>query len=254
MGAAEVKAFLEHLAVGRNVSASTQNQALNALVFLYQEVLQMPFGDLGDVLRAKRSKRLPVVLSREEVQRLLEQTSGTYQLIAKLLYGTGMRLMECLRLRVKDVDLECNQLMVRAGKGDKDRRTVLPQSIQPALRAHLAQVKILHEQDLARGNGRVELPHRLAAKYPNADREWGWQYVFPAAGWSQDPRSGIVRRHHLHENTAQRAVKEAVRAARLAKPASCHTLRLHLRRICWRAATTFGPCRNCWGTRTYPRR
>ena len=225
MGAAEVRGFLEHLAVERKVSASTQNQALNAIVFLYRHVLKMPLGELGEFTPAKRPRRVPEVLSREEVQRLLSLLGGTYQLIGKLLYGTGMRLLECLRLRVKDVDFDRNQITIHAGKGGKDRRTMLPQSLRGALQEHLARVKILHEEDLAKGNGRVELPQALAAKYPNADREWGWQYVFPATAWSRDPRSGIVRRHHVHENSVQRVVKEAARRARLAKAASCHTLR-----------------------------
>jgi len=225
MGAPEVKAFLTDLAVRHRVAASTQNQGLNALVFLYQKVLDLSLGEIGEYARAKRPQRLPVVLTREEVQRLLAATKDTYQLMARLLYGTGMRLMECIRLRVKDVEFERNQLIVREGKGQKDRVTVLPSSIKPALQDHLARIKLRHEQDLKEGYGQVYLPNALAQKYPVADREWGWQWVFPSAKRSVDPRSGRERRHHIQEVGLQRAVKEAVRLSGINKPASCHTLR-----------------------------
>ena len=225
MGAPEVKAFLTDLAVRHRVAASTQNQGLNALVFLYQKVLDMSLGEIGEYARAKRPQRLPVVLTREEVQRLLAAMKDTYQLMARLLYGTGMRLMECIRLRVKDVEFERNQLIVREGKGQKDRVTVLPSSIKPALQDHLARIKLRHEQDLKEGYGQVYLPNALAQKYPVADREWGWQWVFPSAKRSVDPRSGRERRHHIQEVGLQRAVKEAVRLSGINKPASCHTLR-----------------------------
>ena len=225
MGAPEVKAFLTDLAVRHHVAASTQNQGLNALVFLYQKVLDLSLGEIGEYARAKRPQRLPVVLTREEVQRLLAAMKDTYQLMARLLYGTGMRLMECIRLRVKDVEFERNQLIVREGKGQKDRVTVLPSSIKPALQDHLARIKLRHEQDLKEGYGHVYLPNALAQKYPAADREWGWQWVFPSAKRSVDPRSGRERRHHIQEVGLQRAVKEAVRLSGINKPASCHTLR-----------------------------
>ena len=226
MGAPEVAQFLTHLAVAGNVAASTQNQALNALVFLYEQVLQLPLGDLGEFARVKRPARLPVVLSQEETQRVLAALKpGTGGLIVRLLYGTGMRLMECLRLRVKDVDFARNQIVVREGKGDKDRMTMLPDKLKLELQTHLERVKLLHETDVADGFGRVHLPHALARKYPKADRELAWQWVFPANGRSKDPRTGMVRRHHVHELAVQRMMKEAVRLARLKKPATCHTLR-----------------------------
>jgi integron integrase len=225
MGAADVRAFLQHLAVERNVSASTQNQAFNALIFVCEQFMGIQLGPLGEVARCTRPGRLPIVLSKPEVTRLLAFLSGTYQLIGHLLYGAGLRLMECLRLRIKDIDLDRNMIIVRAGKGNKDRRTLLPQTVREPLRAHLAKVRILHDLDLAKGNGRVELPYALAVKYPNADRTWGWQYVFPAAGWSTDPRSGVIRRHHLHEHSIQRMFKEASRRAGIVKPATPHTMR-----------------------------
>ncbi|MBS1222820.1 MAG: integrase [Proteobacteria bacterium] len=224
-GAAEVMSFLETLAVQGNVAASTQNQALNALVFFYSQALEQPLGDLGSFIRAKRPQRLPVVLTRGEVLRLLDHLEGTYRLMASLLYGTGMRLMECLRLRVKDVDFAYRQIVVRDGKGQKDRVTPLPDKLIEPLRAHLEQVKVLHEADLSQGNGEVFLPSALARKYPNAAREWGWQYLFPSGRLSVDPRSGAIRRHHLHENGLQKAVKQAATVARLTKPANCHALR-----------------------------
>ena len=226
MGAPEVAQFLAHLAVAGNVAASTQNQALNALVFLYEQVVQLPLGDLGEFARVKRPARLPVVLTQEETQRVLVALKpGTGSLIIRLLYGTGMRLMECLRLRVKDVDFARNQIVVREGKGDKDRMTMLPDRLKVELQTHLERVKLLHETDVADGFGRVHLPHALARKYPKADLEWVWQWVFPANGLSKDPRTGLVRRHHVHELAVQRMMKEAVRLARLKKPATCHTLR-----------------------------
>jgi integron integrase len=225
MGAGEISRFLSDLAVRGRVAASTQNQAFNALLFLYREVLHQEMGPIQDVDRAQRPARLPVVLSKSEAERVLAALSGTFQLMAKLLYGSGLRLMECVRLRVKDVEFEANQIVVREGKGFKDRVTVLPQTLKPPLEAHLERVKILHEQDLKQGGGSVYLPYALERKYPAAGREWCWQYVFPAAGLSRDPRSGQVRRHHVNEQSLQRAVKEAVRLAGVNKPASCHSLR-----------------------------
>jgi len=224
-GEAEVRAFLELLAVERQVSASTQNQALNALVFVFKEILQRPLGDLGQVLRAERPRRLPVVLTRDEVRRVLAELSGTYQLMAWLIYGSGLRLSECLSLRVKDIDFEYRQITVRDGKGEKDRVTVLPRPLEAPLQAHLQRVKSLHDADLASGHGDVFLPYALAEKHPTANRSWSWQFVFPAAGFSIDPRSGAVRRHHAHESAIQKAFKKAVRTARLSKLASLHTLR-----------------------------
>jgi integron integrase len=224
LGTPEVEAFLTHLAVEGKVAASTQNQALNALLFLYREVLEQPLAEI-DAIRAKKPVKLPVVLSKEEVQRLLNAMEGTHQLMARLLYGTGMRLMEGIRLRVKDVDFGLNHILIRDGKGMKDRVTVLPGSLKEPLRDHLARVKLLHDSDLKDGFGCVCLPFALARKYPNAPREWGWQYCFPSKSISTDPRSGEMRRHHVAENGLQKAVKQAVRLARLTKPASCHTLR-----------------------------
>lgn len=225
MGTAEVKDFLSHLAVDVRVSASTQNQAFNALLFLYRDVLGTPLGELADTLRATRPKRLPVVLTREETRRLLAAMKGTHRLMAELLYGTGMRLMELLRLRVKDVEFERNQIMIRRGKGDKDRVTVLPEKVKGELRQHLERVELLHQKDLAEGLGWVELPDNLRQKYPQAEREWAWQWVFPSAFRSRQPGSNRMGRHHTAEKALQRAIKEAVRLARLNKPASCHSLR-----------------------------
>ncbi len=220
-----ISSFLEHLALARNVSSSTQNQALNALVFLYKQVLGQELGKLESFVRAKRPKRLPVVLTPGEVRRLLGGMHGVFRLQAGLLYGAGMRLMECVRLRVQDVDFEYRQITVRNGKGMKDRVVPLPDSCIEALQPHLAEVKILFEQDLAEGHGEVFLPDALARKYPKAATEWRWQYVFPSQRLSVDPRSKQVRRHHLHENGLQKAVKQAANAAGIEKRASCHSLR-----------------------------
>jgi len=227
LGPAEVTQFLSSLAVHGQVSASTQNQALSALVFLYRDVLAMPVGWLNGLVRAKRPARLPVVLTREEVRRVLVRLKarGPAALIAALLYGTGMRLLEGLSVRVKDIDFAMNQITVRGGKGNRDRRTMLPERLKGPLLRHLAKVRTQHERDLAAGAGWVELPGALSLKYPQAGREWGWQWVFPAMREYVEPRSGQRRRHHVHETAMQRAFKEAVRAARIAKPASCHTLR-----------------------------
>jgi len=225
MGALEVELFLTHLAVGENVSTSTQKQALNALVFLYHRVLQKPLGQFGDIARPKRPQRRPLVLSTLEVERILRVMTGTHQLIGALLFGTGMRLLECLRLRVKDVDFAQNQILVRDGKGWKDRVTMLPQKVKADLEKHLQRVQEIHRRDLAAGYGRVYLPEALSRKFPNANREWAWQYVFPATTISKDPETGASRRHHLHENSVQKAMNKAVRLAAIAKPATSHTLR-----------------------------
>jgi len=225
MGEAEVTAFLSHLATRRHVSASTQNQALSALLFLYRVVLGRDLGWLDHLVRAKRPTRVPTVLSRGEVTALLGELDGTARLVASLLYGAGLRLLEGLRLRVKDLDFERNEITVRDGKGRKDRVTLLPAAAREPLRRHLERVRRLHERDLARGLGSVALPDALARKYPTARRELGWQWVFPATSHYQDRATGERRRHHLHESVIQRAVKEAARRARVAKPATCHTLR-----------------------------
>jgi integron integrase len=225
MGAHEVEAFLTHLAVAGRVSASTQNQAKSALLFLYKEVLETELPWLDDVESAKAPKRLPVVLMPEEVGRLLTLIEGTAGLILRLLYGTGMRIMECLRLRVKDVDFARGEILVREGKGFKDRVTMLPDTLIASLKTHLARVKALHDEDLAAGYGEVYLPWALARKYPNAGREWAWQYVFVAAKRSVDPRSGAVRRHHVEAQSIQRAMRHALRHAGISKLATPHTMR-----------------------------
>lgn len=225
MGAREVERFLTNLAVRRHVSASTQNQALSALLFLYREVLQQELPWLDGIQRAKRPKRLPVVLSREEVAALLGEMEGVTWLMASLLYGAGLRLMECVRLRVQDVDFVRREITVRRGKGGKDRRTMLPASSIAALQDQMAEARRVHQRDLDAGFGAVWLPDALARKYPGAAREWAWQYVFPASARSVDPRSGATGRHHADETVLQRAVKHAVRRAGITKPATCHTLR-----------------------------
>jgi integron integrase len=225
LGAQEVEAFLTHLAVEGNVAASTQNQAKSALLFLYKEVLGIELPWLDGVTSAKQSRRLPVVLTRAEVARLLDATSGVSGLVARLLYGAGLRLMEGVRLRVKDVDLSRGELLVRDGKGAKDRVTVLPASLKGPLAEQMEMARLQHQRDLRDGFGSVYLPHALARKYPGAPREWMWQYVFPAAGLSVDPRSGERRRHHLDEQLVQRAVREALLDTGIPKPATPHALR-----------------------------
>ena len=224
MGAPAVQAFLTHLAVEGNVAASTQNQALSALLFLYKEVLHQNLGPI-DAMRAKKPKRLPSVLTKEEIHRVLGHLSGTHLLMAKLLYGSGLRLMECLRLRVKDLDFAQRQILVRDGKGEKDRVTMLPESLVVPLQDHLRIVKRTHDEDLAKGYGAIYLPYALERKYPNAEREWIWQYVFPAHRLSVDPRSSTVRRHHIHESSLQKAVRAAAQATGIPKRISPHTFR-----------------------------
>jgi integron integrase len=220
-----VREYLEYLAEVREISASTQNQALNALVFLYEHVLKEPLGSIGDFTKAKRPQRLPVVLTHEEVNRLLVKLTGVKAIMAGLLYGSGLRLMECLRLRVKDIDFDRGQIVVRDGKGQKDRITMLPDKYANPLREHLKTVKEQHDNDLVEGFGEVYLWPSLARKYPNAAKEWGWQYVFPSERLSADPRSRKIRRHHLHESILQGAVKDAAVKAGLTKPVSVHVLR-----------------------------
>ena len=225
MAEPEVQAFLTHLAVKDNVAASTQNQALSALLFLYRHVLNQPLSQSVEAVRARQSKHLPTVLTPDEVQQVLKHLEGTHQLLAKLLYGAGLRVKEGLRLRVKDLDFAQNQLIIREAKGNRDRLTVLPQSLIAPLQAHLVQVKQVFQDDLALGYGAVYLPFALERKYPNANRDWKWQYVFPAKRRSIDPRSGEVRRHHLDDGVLQRSLKQAVRSTQIDKKVSCHTLR-----------------------------
>jgi len=225
MGAPEVARFLSSLAVEGKVAASTQNQALSALLFLYRYVLQQDLPWLDDIVRARRPKQLPVVLTRDEVRAVISRMEGAARLMATLLYGSGLRLLECARLRVQDVDFAMNQIVVRDGKGAKDRVTVLPAVAKEPLRRHLSKVKRQHDADLALGAGWVELPWALARKYPNAGREWPWQWVFPATRFYFDEASGQRRRHHLHETVLQRAVLEAARQAHLGKRATPHTFR-----------------------------
>jgi integron integrase len=221
----DLRDFLSHLAVHQRVASSTQNQAFNALLFLFRHVLQKDVDDLDTTVRAKRGAKLPTVLTVNEVKHLLNRLTGTNRLIAELLYGSGLRLMELARLRVHDIDFEQHTIFVRSGKGDKDRSTLLPAALKEKLRAHLLKVKALHEKDLAAGFGSVYLPDALDRKYPNAAKEWQWQYLFPAATLSVDPRSGAVRRHHLSDTAIQTAVKKAVQKAGIEKHATVHTLR-----------------------------
>ena len=225
LGAAEVEGFLTHLAVAGQVAASTQNQAKSALLFLYREVLESELPWLDNIEQAKATRRLPVVLTRAEVHDLLTRLEGTNWLIASLLYGTGMRIMECLRLRIKDIEFARREILIRDGKGFKDRVTMLPAALVTPLQAHLQRVQALHRQDLEAGYGAVYLPYALERKYPGAARDWGWQYVFPSMRFSVDPRTQITRRHHVQDQAVQRAVKQAARDAGLAKPATPHTLR-----------------------------
>ena len=225
MAEVEVGEFLTALARDRNVSAATQNQALSALLFLYRQVLQQEIGWLEKVERAKKPARLPVVLTGDEVRKVLSQLHGTARVMASLLYGSGLRLMECVRLRVKDIDFAYAHVTVRETKSGRDRITMLPVQVAEPLKRHLDRIKAQHVQDLADGFGEVWLPDALERKYPNAAREWGWQYAFPSTRLSIDPRSGAKRRHHIDETALQQAVKKAVRAAGIDKPASCHTLR-----------------------------
>ena len=225
MGEEEIAIFLTYLAVEKQVAASTQNQALSALLFLYQQVLDRKLDYIDKIERVSRPPKIPVVFTRAEARAVLARLKGDYRLMAHLLYGSGLRLLECLRLRVKDIDFAYRQITIRESKGMRDRVTILPKRLCRPLAAHLARVKELHQQDLARGGGAVYLPFALHRKYPNAGREWIWQYVFPAEKISLDPRGGEKRRHHIAERNLQNAVKEAIRAAGIPKAASCHTFR-----------------------------
>jgi integron integrase len=225
MGSQEIEEFLTHLAVERNVAASTQNQALQAILFLYREVLRQELDLKVDAVRAKRSRYLPTVLSKDEVLAIIGNLPRTYRLLAKMLYGTGLRLAEVLQLRVKDIDFAHAQIVVRDTKGMESRVTMLPNGVVEELKAHLSRVKLQHQQDLAHGYGSVYLPFALERKYPHAQYEWIWQYVFPSERISKDPRSGIVRRHYLNESGLQKAMKQAVRQSGITKRVSCHTFR-----------------------------
>jgi len=225
LDSSDVRDYLSYLAIKQHVSSSTQNQAFNALLFLFRDILKIAIDDLSQTVRAKRGQRLPVVLSVEEVKEIFKHVEGTNLLILQLLYGSGLRLMELARLRVKDIDFSASLVFVRNSKGDKDRATMLPESVTASLRSHLERVKVIHEKDLASGYGVVFLPDALERKYPNAAREWHWQYIFPSSKLSVDPRSGKIRRHHINEKTVQNAVKEAVKKAGIVKHASVHTLR-----------------------------
>jgi len=225
MGAPEIRAFLTHLAVHGNVAASTQNGALNALLFLYRHVLKQPFPELGEIERAKRPQRMPTVFTQDEVKAVLAQLSGINYLMASLLYGAGLRLMECVRLRVHNLDFAYHQITVRDGKGAHDRVTMLPRALAEPLQRHLTKIQLLHEEDLLAGYGDVYLPYAFERKEPHAGTSWLWQYVFPATKRSVDPRSGIARRHHVSEAVIQRAVQYAIRRAGIQKRGSCHTLR-----------------------------
>jgi integron integrase len=225
LGSQHIEAFLSHLAVNRRVAAGTQNQAKSALLFLYREVLALELDWLDNVVQARAPTRVPVVLTRDEVKQVLSRLKGTHQLVGHLLYGSGLRIMEGVRLRVKDVEFARRLIIVRDGKGAKDRITMLPDTVRAPLTAHLERVRALHDDDLRNGFGGVWLPHALARKYPTAELEWGWQYVFPAAHRSADPRDGVWRRQHLGDQAFQRAMRQAVRDAGIQKPATPHTLR-----------------------------
>ena len=225
MGKKEIDAYLSHLAVKENVAVSTQRQAMNAILFLYHHVLDIPISDQLEPIRAKRQPKLPVVMTQQEVRQVLSQMKGIHLLMANILYGSGLRLMECIRLRVQDLDFDRNIIYVRAGKGGKDRTTLFPDLIKDELKLHIAKVKALHEQDLALGYDEVFLPNALHRKYPNAAKEFRWQYVFPSKNLSKDPRTGAVRRHHVLESGLQKAVRVAVQRAKINKPVSCHTFR-----------------------------
>ena len=225
MGSQEIEAFLSHLAVNLKVSSSTQNQAFNALLFLYRDVLKIKLDESINAIRAKKPQHLPTVMTKEETMQVINAIPFEYQLMVKLIYGSGLRLMECLRLRVKDIDFGNNQILVRDAKGMKDRITVLPNNLRELLRTHLERIKLLHRDDMAKGYGRVYLPYALERKYQNASTEWGWQYVFPAKSLSKDPRTGEIRRHHIHENGLQKIVKAAARSSGINKSVSVHTFR-----------------------------
>ncbi|MBC8180808.1 integron integrase [candidate division KSB1 bacterium] len=225
LGEKEINEFLTHLAVKENVAASTQNQALCAIIFLYKHVLKIEIGDLGEMVWAKKPQKEPVVFTQLEAEKILDKLKGKYWIMAMFLYGSGLRLLECLRLRIKDIDFDYKSVTVRDGKGQKDRTTILADKIVDPLKKHIDNTKVLHEKDLANGYGSVYIPYALEKKYPTIEKEFGWQYLFPATKLSIDPRSGIKRRHHLDETVLQKAVKQAIRKTGITKHASCHTFR-----------------------------
>ena len=225
MGKAEIESFLSHLVIQRNVASSTQNQAFNAILFLYDHVLETKMPEEIQSIRSKNPVRVPTVMTREETHKMIAVMSGVHQLMAKMMYGCGLRVLECLRLRVKDIDFCLNQIVVRDGKGKKDRITVLPEGIKSDIEKHLQYVHRTHQEDLRRGFGRVYLPYALNRKYPAADKQWGWQYVFPSKTLSIDPRSAIKRRHHMHESSIRKAIHKAAKISGIVKPVGCHTLR-----------------------------
>jgi integron integrase len=260
MGAPHIAAFLTHLAADRQLAASTQNQAFSAILFLYQRVLEIDLPRI-EFLRAQRPERLPVVLSVDEVRAILDRMTGLHRLLVELMYGSGLRVLECCRLRVKDLDFDRHQILVRDGKGEKDRVVPLPRRVEDRLHAQLARVTALHQRDLAAGHGRVWLPYATAAKWPQADRELGWQYLFPATKLSADPRQSddvshppVLRRHHIHENTIQKEVKKAVLACGFTKRVSCHTFRHSFATHVLEAGADSARCRNFSATRTSAQR
>ena len=220
-----IREFLSYLAIKKKVAPSTQNQAFNAIIYLYKNVLKIELGELDDIERAKQQKKIPVVFSPAEAKSVLANMNGVNKLMASLLYGTGMRLMECIRLRVKDVDFSNNRIIVRDGKGNKDRVTILPETLIDILKLQIKRVKIIHEQDLLDGFGSVYLPYAIERKYPSAEKSFGWQYLFPASKNSKDPRTGKIHRHHINESVLQKAVKSAIQKIKFKQPASCHTFR-----------------------------
>jgi integron integrase len=249
MAEPEINAFLTYLAIKKNVSASTQNQALSALLFLYRHVLNLDIGDLGNVIRARKPKRLPVVMTREEVKAVLGHLKGDKWLMVSLMYGAGLRLMECLRLRVQDIDFAANQIIVREGKGFKDRITMLPTVVKEPLLQHLERVREVHRRDLAEGQGRVLMPYALARKYLNAATEWRWQWVFPQERRWKNRNTGEQGRHHIDMSLVQRAVKEAVARSGITKRASCHTFRHSFATHLLEVGYDSGQSRSCWGTK-----
>jgi len=261
MGEREIEAFLSFLAIRRKVSASTQNQTFNALLFLYRQVLHKELKESIQAVRAKRPQRLPTVLSRDEARRIIDAMEGVEKLVIQVLYGGGLRIAECLRLRVKDIDFELNQIVIYNGKGQKSRRTMLPEALRESLHIHLRRVHILHQADLKKGYGSVVLPEALTRKYPQAETEWGWQYFFPAKTMYQEKETGKRRRHHLHPSQIQRALRKAIGVAGIAKPAHCHTFRHSFATHLLEAGahpqadgTISAPCRSYWVTKMSARR